>query len=242
MSRTSLSSAAQIFGADVLSNSSIQLQTLGSYAETPDGRGYRYGKAVATTVAGKLYQCTPQDATNYSPAGGLGVSTAAIGATEITITSSVTIALNALAGGYLTAAITVGAGYAYKIKSNTAVSGATGCVITLEDPLVVAFASGSTKVVATADPYGAVVVMPTTVTAAPAGVSVGIITAASFGWFQTHGPVAVLNSGGTAIGLAITPGGAEGAVKTGATTLGDIGYCLNAGTTAEYQMVFLNID
>lgn len=241
MGQTSLAGAIQLAGQDYLVSSTVQLMSLGAYAETADGRGFRYGKAVAATVAGKLYQCTPQDATNYAPPGGLGVSAAAIGATEITLSSSVTIAANALAGGYLTAAITPGAGYSYKIKSNTAVSGATGCVITLEDPLVVAFTT-NTKVVMVADPWGAVVVMPTTITAAPAGVAPAIIATGSYGWFQTHGPCAVLNSGGTAIGLAITPGGAEGAVKTGATTLDDIGYCLNAGTTAEYMMAFLNID
>jgi hypothetical protein len=241
MAKTSLGSAIQVVGQDILATSTVPVHALGSYAETSDGRGFRYGRAVAATVPGKLYQCTPQDATNYSPAGGLGVSAAAIGATQVTLTTSVTIALNALAGGYLTVAITPGEGYTYRIASNTAVTAATGCVITLEDPLVVALTTAS-KVVMVPAPYGACVIMPTTITAAPAGVSVGIIPTASYGWFQTHGPVSVLNSGGTAIGLAITPGGAAGAVKTGATTLGDIGYCLNAGTTAEYHMVFLNID
>lgn len=240
--RTSLSGPVMITGQDLVASATQQLP-LGVYAETADGRGFRYGKAVAATVAGKLYQCTPQDATNYSPAGGLGISAdVAVGGTTITLSSSVTIAENALAGGYLTAAITPGAGYSYKIKSNTAVSAATGCVITLEDPIKVAMTTATTKVVMVADPYAAVVVMPTTITAAPAGVSTYVIATGYYGWFQTHGPVSVLNSGGTAIGLSITPGGAEGAVKTGATTLGDIGYCLNAGTTAEYQMVFLNID
>lgn len=240
--RTTLSGVIQVTGQDLV-ESSVQQLALGAYAETEDGRGFRYGKAVATTVAGKLYQCTPQDATNYAPPGGLGISAnVAIGGTVITLSGSLTITLNALAGGYLTAAITPGAGYSYKIKGNTAVAGATGCVITLEDPLKVAMTTATTKVVMVADPYKAVVVMPTTVTAAPAGVSTYPITTDYYGWFQTHGACAVLNSGGTAIGLSITPGGAEGAVKTGATTLGDIGYCLNAMTTAEYGMVFLNID
>lgn len=234
-------SPIQIVSGTLLDTSTVAQHVLGSYAETSDGRGFRYGKAVAATVPGKLYQCTPQDATNYSPSGGLGVSAAAIGTNLVTLTSSVTITANALAGGYLTAAITPGEGYTYRIASNTAVSAATGCVITLEDPLVVALSTAS-KVVFVAAPYGACVIMPTTITAAPAGVSVGIIPTASFGWFQTHGPVSVLNSGSTAIGLAITPGGAAGAVKTGATTLGDIGYCLSVGYTAEYQLVFLNID
>lgn len=238
---TKLTASPLISGQELLATSSTPQMPLGSYMETSDGRGFRYARAIATTVAGKLYQCSPQDATNYSPAGGLGVTAAAIGATSVTLSSSVTIAADALKGGYLTAAITPGAGYTYRIAGNTAVSGATGCVITLEDPLVVAFTT-DTKVVMVANPWYNVVVMPTTITAAPAGVSVGIISAGYYGWFQTHGACAVLNSGGTAIGLAITPGGAEGAVKSGATTLGDIGYCLNAGTTAEYQMVFLNID
>jgi len=239
--RTSLTGPIQVVGQDVLATSTTALHNLGTYAETQDGRGFRYVKAVAATVAGKLYQCTPQDATNYSPAGGLAVAAAAIGATSITVTTSLTVTLNALAGGYVTMAITPGEGYTYRVKSNTAVAGAANMVIVLEDPLVVALTTGS-KLVAVANPYSAVVIMPTSISAAPAGVSVGIIPTASFGWVQTHGPVSVLNSGGTAIGLSVTPGGAAGAVKTGATTLNDIGYCLNAGTTAEYQMVFLNID
>lgn len=241
MAQTSLTGPVLVAAQDVLRTATVPQHVLGSYIETQDGRGFRYGRAVAATVPGKLYQCTPQDATNYSPAGGIGVSAAAIGDFNVTLTTSLTIALNALAGGYLTVAITPGEGYTYRIKSNTAVSGATGCVVTLEDPLVVALTTAS-KVVMVANPWEAVVIMPTTITAAPAGVSVGIIPTASYGWFQTHGAVSVLNSGGTAIGLSITPGGAAGAVKTGGTTLGDIGYCLNAGTTAEYQMVFLNID
>ena len=238
---TKLTATPNLSGQDLLVSSASATMPLGSYMETADGRGFRYGRAIAATVPGKLYQCSPQDATNYAPPGGLTPAAAAIGATSVTISSSVTIAENALAGGYLTAAITPGQGYTYRIASNTAVSGATGCVITLEDPLIVAFTT-NTRVVAVANPYYNVVVMPTTITAAPMGVSVGIVATGYYGWFQTHGPVAVLNSGGTAIGLSITPGGAEGAVKTGATTLGDIGYCLNAMTTAEYGMVYLNID
>lgn len=239
---TKLTATPQLSGQDLLVNSATQTMPLGTYMETSDGRGFRYAKAVATTVAGSLYQCTPQDATNYSPAGGLTpTANVAIGGTTITISDSITVAKDALAGGYMQVVITPGLGYTYKVASNTAVTGAAGMVVTLEDPLVVAITTTS-RVGFIANPYGAVVVMPTTITAAPCGVSVGIISTGYYGWFQTHGPVSVLNSGGTAIGLSITPGGAAGAVKTGATTLGDIGYCLSVGTTAETQMVYLNID
>lgn len=238
---TKLGGTPLLTGQDLMTSSSTQLMPLGSYSETADGRGFRYGKAIADTVPGKLYQCTPQDATNYSPAGGIAVAAAAVGDLSVTLTTSLTIAANALAGGYMTVAVTPGEGYTYRIAGNTAVSGAANCVVTLEDPIQVALTTSS-RVVMVANPYSAVVIMPTTISAAPFGVSVSVIKAAAFGWFQTHGPVGVLNSGGTAIGLGITPGGAAGAVKTGATTLQDIGYCLNAGTTAEYQNVFLTID
>lgn len=239
---TKLTSIPLLYGADLLSNSSTQLMNLGSYAESADGRGFRYAKAVATTVAGKLYQTTPRDATNMCPSGGLTPSAnVAIGGTQITISDSITLTANQLAGGYLSVAVTPGEGYTYRIAGNTAVTGAASCVITLEDPLQVAITTAS-RIVMCANPYGAAVVMPTSITSAPLGVSTYIITTAYYGWFQTHGACAVLNNGGTAIGLGITPGGAEGAVKSGATTLPDIGYCLTPGITTEYDLVFLTID
>lgn len=239
---TKLTATPMLSGQDLLVSSTTQTMPLGTYMETSDGRGFRYGKAVAATVAGKLYQCTPRDATNMCPSGGLTPSAnVAIGGTQITLSDTLTLTANQLAGGYMSVCVTPGEGYTYKIAGNTAVTGAASCVVTLEDPLVVAITTNS-RVIFSANPYGAVVVMPTSITAAPAGVAVSVIATGSYGWFQTHGPVAVLNSGNTAIGLSITPGGAEGAVKTGATTLGDIGYCLTPGISGEWDLVFLNID
>src|SRR3990167_5891539 len=132
--QTSLSSAPLVIGADVLSNSATQLMPLGAYAETPDGRGFRYFKNGGTaTVAGKVYQSAPLDATNDQPTGGLGVNAAvAIGGTSITTSTSTTWAVNQLAEVYLSvdAGTPAGAlGYLYRIKSNTATAGATGGVV-----------------------------------------------------------------------------------------------------------------
>ena len=68
MPASTLTSAPQIMGADLLSNSSIQLMPIGCYAETPEGRGYRYAKVGAVaTVPGKVYQGPALDATNLQP-------------------------------------------------------------------------------------------------------------------------------------------------------------------------------
>lgn len=239
---TKLTASPMLSGQDLLANSSTQTMPLGIYMETSDGRGFRYAKVGATaTVAGKLYQAPATDATNLCPSGGLTPAAASAGTFTVTISDSITVAENALVGGYMSVAITPGAGYTYRVAGNTAVTGAGGMVVTLEDPLQVALTTTS-RVIFAQNPYNGVILMPTTISGAPAGVATHIISANYYGWLQTHGVCAILNNGGTAIGLSITPGGAAGAVKTGATTLGDIGYCVTAGITTEYNLFFLNID
>src|SRR5687767_2466268 len=100
MAQVSLAGPVTIGGQDVYTESSTQQMALGTYAETADGRGFRYFKNGGTaTVAGKVYQSRPLDATNEQPSGGLAVSAAAIGATSVTLTGSLTLAANLLAGG-----------------------------------------------------------------------------------------------------------------------------------------------
>lgn len=192
-------------------------------------------------MAGKLYQAPATDATNLCPSGGLTPAAAAAGTYTVTISDSLTNAANILAGGYMAVAVTPGEGYTYRVAANTAVTAATGMVVTLEDPIQVAL-TASSRVIFAKSPYNGIIVMPTSITGAPVGVANSIITAAYYGWVQTHGVCSILNNGGTAIGLGITPGGAAGAVKSGATTLPDIGYCVTAGITTEYDLFFLTID
>ena len=162
---TSLSSAPLIIGADVLSNSTTQLMPLGAYAETPDGRGFRYFKNGGTaTIAGQVYQSAPLDATNDQPTGGLGVNAAvAIGGTSIVTSTSTTWAVNQFAGGYLSVNVTPGQGYLYRIKSNTATAAATLGTVVLEDPLIIALTTAS-KFILIKHPYDAVVIEPGTPT------------------------------------------------------------------------------
>jgi len=244
MAQTSLAGFPQISGADILSNSSTQLMPLGSYMETADGRGFRYFKNGGTaTVAGKVYQSSPLDATNDQPSGGLGVSAAvAIGGTEITTSTSTTWALNQFAGGYLSVNVTPGQGYLYRIKSNTATAGATGGVIVLEDPLIVALTTSS-KFIVVAHPYSGCVVEPGTPTGAIVGVAPGVVTADYYGWMQTKGPASVLFTGTGVAGKAVgsLSGGTAGSAAPAIAATNILGYHLATGITGEYALIQLTI-
>ena len=239
---STLTGPVHVVAADLLSNLANPAHALGAYVETADGRGFRYAKVGAVdTVAGKLYQSSAQDTTNLNPSGGIAVAAAAIGATSVTLTASLTLAANLLAGGYMGVAVTPGQGYTYRVLGNTAVSSAANCAVTLADPLQVAFTTAS-RVVFTAHPYSGVIVNPTTATGAPVGVANSIITASQYGWLQTRGVCNVLTDSGTTIGLGVAPSAAvAGAVKTAATTLNTIGFTVNTCVTTEYDNVFLTI-
>lgn len=241
---TQLAGAVQIVGQDLLTDSTTQLMPIGSYAETVDGRGFRYAKVGAVaTVVGKVYQSSALDATNLQPSGGLGVNAAvAIGGTSITISTSITLTANQLAGGYLSVDVTPGQGYLYRIKSNTAVTTATGAVIVLEDPLLVALTTAS-KVIVTPHPYSGIVIEPGTPTGVIVGVPQLIIAATDFGWIQTFGTASVLFTGTGVAGKAVgsLSGGTSGstAPAIAATNIG--GYNIATSITGEYALVYLNI-
>lgn len=241
---TQLAGFATVAGQEIFSESVTAVHNLGTYMETADGRGFRYAKVGAVaTVAGKVYQGPALDATNMQPSGGLTPAAAAIGATEITISSSITLTANFLAGGYMSVVVTPGQGYTYKIKGNTAVSSAAGCVVTLEDPLQVALTTSS-RVIFVKHPYDGVVIEPGTPTARIAGVAPDVITAGYFGWMQTKGPAAVLFTGTGAAGKVVgsLSGGTSGSMAPAiaATNIG--GEHMATGITGEYSMIYLRID
>jgi hypothetical protein len=240
---TQLTGPVQVVGQGFNGDSSNQYHPLGAYCETNDGRGFRYCQVGATAlVPGKLYQSSAQDTTNLNPSGGLAVAAAAIGATTVTLTGSLTLAYNLLANGYMVTDVTPGQGYTLRVKGNTAVSSAANCVVTLEDPLIVALTTSS-KVVFSQNAYSNVIVNPTTASGCPVGVATYVVSATNYGWLQTHGTCGVLNDSGTAIGLGLAPSAATaGALKTAASTLNTVGFSQNVGVTTEYNFVFLTID
>lgn len=230
---------------ELFTSSSTQGTDIGGLATSGDGRYFRYSlMGAVTAVPGKIYQGPAEDATNQSPAGGLAVAAAAIGATQVTLTGSLTLAANLLAGGFMSVVITPGQGYNYKIKGNTAVTSAASCVVTLEDPILVALTTSS-KVVFHLNPYQSIVVAPATLTAAPVGVPVYAVTNAQYGWTQTHGPASCLVTGtlataGLAVGVLV--GGTIGSLAPCIAGTPVLGYTMGISATTEYDAVFLQID
>jgi len=239
---TSLSGPLQVIGADVLSNSTVQAHPLGSYAETPDGRGFRYflNGAVAT-VAGKVYQNKALDATNDQVSGGHAVAAAAIGALEVTTTATMTVTANEFAGGYLSVVVTPGQGYTYRIKSHPAASGAA-VTMTLEDPIVVALTTSS-RVIWAQHPYSGCVITPAAATGTIAGVATGIVAAGHYGWLQVNGPCAVLftGTGVAGLGVGVLASGTSGSCAPAVAATASFGNHLATGITGEYSLINLNI-
>lgn len=241
---TILSQIPSISGVDLFGNNTAAQMPLGTYVETTDGRGFRYSQVGAvSTVPGQLYQSSANDATNFTPVGGVAVAAAAaIGDTQITI-SGVTItaaqAANLALGGFVSVAITPGQGYMYKIAAvNT-----TSLVITLQDPLKVALTTSS-KVLLSVQPNVGVVVFPTTRTGVNVGIPQTIITNGNYGWLQTFGQSAVLSGVATSvtIGVPVTNSGATaGATIVATAVLPTVGLAMQTFTATEYNNVFLTL-
>lgn len=236
--------AISVAPQDLFTSSATQGTDVGALASTGDGRYYRYALAGAVTlVPGTLQQSSAQDTTNQNPSGGLAVGVAAIGATQVTLTGTLTLAANLLSGGFMSVAVTPGQGYTYKVKSNTAVSAAANCVVTLEDPLLIALTTSS-KVTFSLNPYMNVIQCPATT---PTGVAVGVaiypVINAQWGWVQTHGTCSLLGTAGTAVGSALAPSsGTAGGVITQAAGKQIVGIAQGTFVTTEYDLAYLLID
>lgn len=235
-----LGSANLIQPQDLFTGSSTGQTVIGSYAETADGRGFRYVKAGGTTLApGKLQQASVEDTTNLQ---NLTVAVNSVGDTTVTTTSTVTVTANQCAGGLLTiVSASTGAGLSYRIKSHPAASSAV-VTFTLEDPIVTA-TTGTVKIDVVPNPYDGVIVNPATATSAPIGVALYPITNAQYGWIQTHGPAPLLAQGAIAVGGPVAASTTTaGAVTTAGGTVAIVGYAVTGIATTDYGTVFLTID
>lgn len=224
---------------DVFSTSSTQGTTLGARSTLGDGRVFRYCLAgVTALVPGKLQQASAEDTSNYQ---NLAASAAAIGAVQITMTTSTTATASIFAGGYLVVTTGTGAGYTYQIGGNTATAGAAGLVVTLNDPLIVATDTTS-RFDLIPNPYASVVVNPTTATSAPVGVAVFAVTAAQYGWIQTQGAVGILADGSVTVGTqVVASNGTAGAVEALTGVQAIVGTALTGAATTEYGNINLNL-
>lgn len=232
---TTISSQILVSPEDVFASSATNYSTLGAKATTGDGRSFRYCLAGATAlVPGKLQQSSAQDGTNYQ---NLAAAAAAIGATQLTISTSTTVASNALSGGLLSVTTSTGAGYTYQIGGNTATSGATGLVITLNDPLLVATDTNS-RFDVIPNPYSSVIINPSAASSAPCGVAIYPVVAAQYGWVQVQGVATVLADGAVTVGTQLVASNATaGAVEALTGVQAIVGTAMTDISTTEYGLV-----
>lgn len=236
---TTITGAIQAAAQSIFSESQTAQHVLGELAFTNDGRAFRYAKAGATAlVTGKLQQSSAEDTSNFQ---NLTVTAPSLGAVSITTTTTVTLTVNQLQGGFLTVtAATTGAGQLLKIAGHAAAT-AAAVTINLDDSVFIA-CTGTTKIDMAPSPFSAVVVNPTTLTSAPIGVAVYNITAAYFGWLQVGGVASILADGANAVGASLVAsngvaGAVEDAAAPGAQPL--VGVALTGAADTEYGLVKL---
>lgn len=235
--------AERVVGQGILQESTTKNSSLGTELVLNDGRKFRYSyNGGVALAAGKCVQSPPWASDHES----LATNTASKGDTTVTITNGATtaISLNDYADGYLIVETAGGAEVGiYKIKSHPAAAVDASCVITLYDPLRVAFAAGTTAALLL-NPYNKVVVAVAT-GGTETGVIVGVplipVTINYYFWAQTQGPCNVLIDGTPAIGTPVMQGSVAGSVALATDAFKEIGTMMFTGVNTEYRPVMLDI-
>lgn len=218
---------------------------VGTRFDTSDGRELMLVKAGAVAVVpGKLYQ----DAALVANHQNLAVTAFTAYSNNGNVPAKVTVTLgataataNQYAGGFLVVNDNNGEGQTLRIASHPAADSAASLVVTLEDSPTTAITTASE--VCLIPPHGAdIILAPTTLTGAVAGVSLYNIAASAYGFVVTKGLTSCLADGAIGIGAAIGPSNAvTGAVEVGVLAQGIIGNAAQAGVDTEYRTVFVNV-
>lgn len=227
---------------DVRDITSTQAELLGAYAETVDGRGYRYAGSAAVAIAVARLCSSANVVANHinrtatAMSAGATAGSVAIGNTAAT--------QDQYAGGLLVVNASTGGGTAYRISGNSAAAGNGTVQFGLEEPIQVALTTAS-KVSLIANPYSQVIVVASTISINPVGVPNVAFAASSFGWLQRKGLCSVLNDGVVTKGAGAIPSDAvDGAVEievTGTVTR-RVGIAPEATVDTEFRLIELTIE
>jgi len=201
---------------------SDQKQRLGTRAVLPDGRVFYYAQnsSAAITSAGQIVDGI---AAVGAHDGDLATAALAAGSLTATTTTSLTVTKDQYKDGYLFVNDNAAQGEVYRIKSNTAVSSAAGCEITIDEPdgFRTAFTT-ATEFGLMYSPYKGVKVIDGdgTQTTGALGVTTIPVTADYYCWIQTAGPAAVF-SGAVVYILGDGVGVSQASGETGKADLWD---------------------
>jgi len=221
--------------------STTQKLPLGTRLGLDDTRVYRYGLMGATaSVSGSINQSAAAVANHIN----LAIQTATvIGDVDVKVTLGATATtLNQYAEGYLVANAGTGKGYTYKIRNHALAAASATQTVTIYDPIVVAGPT-SAKMSLHKHPFKDVIIHPSAPTAVLVGPAAkGVLTAATYGWFQTWGPASVLGDGTPGSGVELAASDlVDGAVEVYAVATGPkVGVMLNtASVDTELRPVVL---
>lgn len=225
--------------------SATQREAIGTLRMTRDGRCFRYSKnGGVALVAGHAVMPAANDTDLQNEAAG-AAGAAAVGATAITFTAAgvKTLAADYFKGGTLSVIDGAGQGHTYMIEGSAAVTASATILLTLAEPLRYAIVAADEWDLAPHPNMGTVVT--TGVTVPCVGVAHIAVPIGYWYWAQTRGPVAVLNTAGSAIYEGVGPT-AAGSVVTITTALDvdqtPIGKMMAAAAAGDYGVVNLFID
>ena len=236
---------------DEKTETSAQVHALGTKMILPDGRIYYYAKnsSAAITTGGQIVDGIAAVAAHDMD---LVAAAASAEAITFTTTTSLTVTKDQYAGGYVYVNDGPGQGEVYQVRSNTAVSGATGLSITIEDDGGFATAlTTATRFGLMYSPYTDVKIVDGngTMTTGVLGITTMPVTASYYCWLQTSGPAAVLMGAQVGIvgdGIARSQQDEDGTVErtdySDESDLVNLGVAMGIPSIAtDYQWVMLNI-
>ena len=192
---------------------SSQKHKLGTRGVTSDGRVFYYAENSGTAIdhGGYLVDGIAAVAAHDMD---LAATATSAGATSFTSGTSLTVTKDQYKDGYVYFNDGPGQGETYKVKSNTAVSSATGLSITIDDEDGVATALTTSSLFGLMyNPYKDIKIIDGdgTMTTGVLGVTCMPVTADYFCWIQTSGPASVrLGAQVGVVGDALTVSQASG--------------------------------
>jgi hypothetical protein len=233
------------FGWEKLTTTA-QKHKLGTRMQIAD-REFVYASTGEAITVGKLVMGKAGTAAHQVD---LAVSASSAGATTVTLSGSLSVAKDLYKDGWLLFNDVEEEGHFYRVKGNTLVASATGCVVTIdeEDGLVSAITT-SQQVGLYESPYKAVEAHDgSDIDHAPLGWTCGDIASGSYGWLCVRGFTAGLIEGTPGPGLPlVASNSADGSVEildsdddaegTVVAYMGPI-----AGVNGEYGLVKANLE
>ena len=222
-----------------------QKQKLGTRMQIAD-REFVYASTAEAIVAGNLVMGGAGTAAHQV---NLAVTASSAGATTVTLSGSLSIAKDLYKDGWLIFNDVEEEGHMYRVKGNTLVASATGCVVTIDEPdgLVVAITT-SQQVGLYENPYKDTEKHDANdVDHAPLGWTCVDIASGSYGWLCVQGVTTALIDGTPAAGVPlIASNGTDGSVEVydedGTVNLSLVGYMGPiAGVSGEYGLIKANI-